>query len=113
MKATVKQLKFKGSSLEDLREFPDDARRKAGYQLDRVQHGLEPTDFKPMSDIGSGVQEIRIKEESGIYRVLYVAKFQDAVYVLHCFEKKTQRTAKGDIDLAAKRYAELVKERKR
>ena len=66
-----------------------DARREAGYQLDRVQNGLEPEDFKPMSDIGSGVQEIRIKDEAGIFRVLYVAKFEDAVYVLHCFQKKT------------------------
>lgn len=106
----VKQLKFEGSSLQDLREFPATARREAGYQLDRVQHGIEPDDFKPMADVGSGVMEIRIKDESGIYRVLYVAKFQDAVYVLHCFQKKTQKTAKTDLDLARKRYAELVKE---
>jgi phage-related protein len=59
------------------------------------------------------VQEIRIKDESGIFRVVYVAKFEDAVYVLHCFQKKTQRTTKGDLDLASKRYAELVKEQKR
>ncbi len=112
-KAAVKELKFKGSSQKDLREFPEDARREAGYQLDRVQNGLEPEDFKPMPDVGSGVQEIRIKDEAGIFRVLYVAKFEDAVYVLHCFQKKTQRTAKSDLDLASKRYAELVKEQKR
>ena len=88
-------------------------KKEAGYQLDRVQNGLEPEDFKPMSDVGSGVQEIRIKDEAGIFRVLYVAKFEDAVYVLHCFQKKTQRTAKSDLDLASKRYAELVKEQKR
>jgi phage-related protein len=109
----VKHLKFKGSSLRDLREFPETARREAGYQLDRVQHGIEPDDFKSMIDVGSGVMEIRIKDESGIYRVLYVAKFQDAVYVLHCFQKKTQRTAKADLDLARKRHAELVKEQRR
>jgi phage-related protein len=112
-KTAVKDLKFRGSSLKDLCEFPKDARREAGYQLDRVQNGLEPEDFKPMSDVGSGVQEIRIKDDAGIFRVLYVARFEDAVYVLHCFQKKTQRTAKSDLDLASKRYAELVKEQKR
>ena len=109
-KTAMKDLKFRGSSLKDLCEFPRDARREAGYQLDRVQHGLEPEDFKPMSDVGSGVQKIRIKDEAGIFRVLYVARFADAVYVLHCFQKKTQRTAKSDLDLARKQYAELVKE---
>jgi len=111
-KAAVKELKFKGSSRNDLRDFPEDARREAGYQLDRVQNGLEPEDFKPMPDVGSGVEEIRIKDEAGIFRVLYVAKFENAVYVLHCFQKKTQRTAKSDLDLASKRYAELRKEQK-
>ena len=109
----MRGLKFRGSSLKDLCEFPKDARREAGYQLDRVQNGLEPEEFKPMSDVGSGVQEIRIKDEAGIFRVLYVAKLEDAVYVLHCFQKKTQRTAKSDLDLASKRYSELVKEQKR
>jgi phage-related protein len=112
-KAAVKALKFRGSSLKDLCEFPKDARREAGYQLDRVQNGLDPEDFKPMSDVGSGVQEIRIKDEAGIFRVLYVAKLEDAVYVLHCFKKKSQRTSKSDLDLASNRYAELVKEQKR
>ena len=112
-KAAVKELRFKGTSLQDLRRFPEDARRDAGYQLDRVQNGMEPADFKPMPVVGSGVQEIRIKDDAGIFRVLYVAKFEDAVYVLHCFQKKTQRTAKSDLDLASKRYAELVEEKKR
>ena len=112
-KTAVKDLKFRGSSLKDLCEFPKDARREAGYKLDRVQNGLEPEDFKPMLDVGSGVLEIRIKDEAGIFRVLYVAKFEDAIYVLHCFQKKTQRTAKSDLDLASKRYADLLKEQKR
>ena len=112
-KTAVRDIKFRGSSLKDLCKFPKDARREVGYQLDRVQNGLEPEDFKPMSDVGSGVQEIRIKDEAGIFRGLYVAKFEDAVYALHCFQKKTQRTAKSDLDLASKRYAELVKEQKR
>jgi phage-related protein len=104
---------FHGKLPEGSLPIPKDARRQAGYQLDRVQNGLEPEDFKPMSDVGSGVQEIRIKDEAGIFRVLYVAKLEDAVDVLHCFQKKTQRTAKSDLDLASKRYSELVKEQKR
>lgn len=78
-----------------------------------MQNGLESEDFKPMSAVGSGVQEVRIKDEAGIFRVLYIAKFEDAVYVLHCFRKKSERTAKSDLDLASKRYAELVEEKKR
>jgi phage-related protein len=70
----VRDLTFRGSSLKDLCKFPKETRREAGYQLDRVQNGLEPEEFKPMSDVGSGVQEIRIKDEAGIFRVLYVAK---------------------------------------
>jgi len=108
-----KRVKFKGNSLQDLREFPEAARREAGYQLGRVQNGLEPEDYKPMPTVGSGAREIRIKEESGIFRVLYVAKFEEAVYVLHCFQKKTQKAAKSDIDLARRRYAEIIKERGR
>ena len=86
------------------------ARREAGHQLDRVQHGREPDTWKPMTTIGQGVREIRIRDTAGAFRVIYVAKFADAVYVLHCFQKKTQRTSKADLDLAAKRYRELVKE---
>jgi phage-related protein len=112
-KAGVKPLKFRGSSLQDLRGFPEAARRESGYQLDRVQNGLEPEDFTPMPIVGAGVKEIRVKDESGIFRVFYVAKFEDAVHVLHCFQKKTQKTAKSDIALGSKRYAELVKEQKR
>jgi phage-related protein len=84
-----------------------------GFQLDRVQRGLEPFDWKPMRSVGAGVREIRVRDESGAYRVLYIAKFEDAVYVLHCFQKKTQATPKQDIDLAERRYRELVKERRR
>jgi phage-related protein len=109
----LKELKFKGRSLQDLREFPQDARREAGYQLDRVQNGMQPDDFKAMSVVGRGVYEIRIKDDAGIFRVLYVARFEDAIYVLHCFQKKTQKTAKTDIDIASRRYAELIKEQMR
>lgn len=106
----AKPVEFRGSSLDDLRAFPDQARRQAGHQIDRVQHGLDPDDFKPMRTVGQGVQEIRIRDASGAFRVIYVAKFADAIYVLHCFQKKTQKTRKADLDLAAKRYRDLLKE---
>jgi phage-related protein len=108
----MKPVEFRGDSLDCLREFPTDARREAGFQLDRVQRGLEPLDWKPMPTVGSGVREIRICDDSGAFRVLYVAKLADAVYVLHCFQKKTQATARRDLDLAARRYRELMKEQK-
>ena len=108
--ADRKPVEFRGSSLDDLREFPVAARREAGYQLDQVQQGHEPDDWKPMPRIGSGVKEIRIRDTAGAFRVIYVAKFADAVYVLHCFKKKTQKTSKTDVDLAEKRYRDLTKE---
>jgi phage-related protein len=91
--------------------FPLTARREAGHQLDQVQNGREPDDWKPMNTLGQGVKEIRIRDEAGAFRVLYVAKFADAVYVLHCFQKKAVKTRKADVELAAKRYRELLKER--
>lgn len=105
----MKDIRFCGRSLEALRRFPAVAKREAGYQLDRVQHGLEPTDWKPMPSIGSGVREIRIMHE-GQYRVIYVAKFADAVYVLHAFQKKTQKTRKQDIDAAKQTLKQILKE---
>jgi phage-related protein len=106
----MENVEFRGSSLSDLRDFPDPARRETGYQIDRVQNGLDPNDWKTMETIGAGVKEIRVKDESGIYRVLYVAKFAETVYVLHCFKKTTPKTSKADKDLAAKRYKDLLKE---
>jgi phage-related protein len=106
----MKGLKFRGSALDDLRAFAESARREAGYQLDRVQHGHAPADWKPMTAVGNGVQEIRVRNEAGAFRVIYVAKFADAVYVLHCFQKKTQKTSKSDLEIAAKRYADLMQE---
>ena len=103
----VKPIEFLGDSLRSLREFPDDAKRDAGYQLDRVQHGLQPDDFKPMPAIGKGVEEIRVRDDTGAYRVIYTARLADAVYVLHAFQKKTQATSKRDIDLAKQRFALL------
>lgn len=105
-----KSVRFWASSLDDLRSFPLAARREAGYQVDRVQHGLEPDDWKPMPTIGPGVRDIRIRDSAGAFRVIYVAKFADTVYVLHCFQKKTQKTGKTDLDLAVTRYRDLLKE---
>ena len=105
-----KPVEFRASSLDDLRAFPVMARREAGYQIDRVQNGHEPDDWKPMSSIGAGVQEIRIRDAAGAFRVVYVAKFTDAIYVLHCFQKKTMKTSKTDLDFAESRYRELLKE---
>ena len=95
----MKSLNFVGSSLDDLRNFPDEARRA-------VQNGLEPSDLKPMPIIGRGVNEIRI-HVLGEWRVIYVAKLRDAVYVLHAFQKKTQKTSRHDIDLARQRYKQI------
>ena len=103
----IKPIEFLGDSLRSLREFPDDAKRDAGYQLDRVQHGLQPDDFKPMPTIGKGVEEIRVRDDTGAYRVIYTARLADAVYVLHAFQKKTQTTSKRDIELAKQRFALL------
>lgn len=105
-----KPVEFRGSSLDDLRNFPAQARQEAGHQLDQVQQGLEPDDWKPMPTIGQGVREIRIRDITGAFRVIYVAKFSDAIYVLHCFQKKTQKTGKTDLDLAESRYRNLLKE---
>lgn len=106
----LKPIEFCGSALEDLRAFPQSARRAVGFQLDQVQRGREPDDWKPMSGIGPGVREIRVRDTAGAFRVLYVARFEDAVYVLHCFQKKAQKTRKSDLDLATRRYRDLVKE---
>ena len=101
-----------GSSLEDLRGFPEEARRTAGYQLRRVQEGLESNDWKAMADIGPGVKEIRL-HTGAEHRVFYVARFAEAVYVLHAFEKKAQKTPKRDLELSQKRYRDLVEARRK
>ena len=104
----MKPVRFLGDSLKRLRDFPEDARHDAGYQLDKVQRGAQPDDFKPMPSIGKGVEEIRLQDETGAYRVIYTARMADAVYVLHVFQKKTQATSKRDIDLAAERFTQLI-----
>jgi phage-related protein len=96
----MKTLVFLGDALDRIRSFPEGARKEAGVQLHKVQQGLEPSDWKPMTSVGSGVREIRIREDGGAFRVLYVTQIADTVVVLHAFEKKTQKTAKRDLDLA-------------
>ena len=108
MPVQIKPVEFLGTSLEDLRAFPRGARREAGFQIDRVQHGREPFDWKPMGAVAQGVREIRLRDESGAYRILYLAKFDEAVYVIHCFRKKTKKTSADDIGLARLRYKELM-----
>jgi phage-related protein len=98
-----KRIVWIGSSRDDVRRFPRDARRKAGLELRAVQRGEEPTDFKPIPSVGAGVYEIRIHAQ-GAYRVFYVAKFEEAIYVLHAFQKKTQKTPKRDLEIGRQRY---------
>ena len=105
-----KPIAWLGSSLDDLRAFPAEARRAAGYQLGRVQQGLMPNDWKAMTTVGAGVYEIRIR--TGFeHRVFYVAKYEDAVYVVHAFEKRTSQTREADIALARKRLADFLRAR--
>lgn len=106
----LKPVVFGGSALDDLRAFPTPVRREAGHQIDQVQRGRDPDDWRPMNTVGPGVREIRIRDAAGAFRVMYTAKFADAVYVLHCFQKKAQKTSRVDIDLAAKRYRDLARE---
>jgi phage-related protein len=101
----MKPTRFLGTARRDLGAFPELARRQAGYELFMVQVGREPADFKPLPAVGSGTCEIRIRNAAGAFRVVYVAKFEEAVYVLHAFQKKTRKTSQADIQLAAQRYS--------
>ncbi len=100
----VRSLKFLGTSKDDLSAFPAAARTRAGYELFMVQVGRAPDDWKPMPAVGGGACEIRVRDRAGAYRVIYVARFQNAVYVLHAFQKKSQKTSRRDIELARARY---------
>jgi phage-related protein len=100
-----------GDSKKSLLAFPVDARKDVGHELGNVQQGIQASDFKPMSSIGKGAEELRIWVESGTYRVIYIVRFAEAVYVLHAFQKKTQQTSPRDIALARSRYEKLVAER--
>lgn len=107
-----KEIRWVGSSYDDLLAFPVDARRHAGFQLGKVQAGLEPEDWKSFDDVGAGTREIRLREAGGAFRVIYVAKFEEALYVLHCFQKKTQTTSQHDKRIAETRYRAIVNARR-
>lgn len=108
----MKPINFLGNSLECLREFPEDARHDAGYQLDQVQRGKQPIDFNPMATVGKGVEELRVWDNAGTFRVIYLARLKEAVYVLHAFQKKTRTTSSQDIEIAKTRFTELIKGRR-
>lgn len=107
----MKRIQWLGTSLNAVREFPADARISIGQELRLVQSGVMPSDFKPMLTVGSGAYEIRVRAGNQ-YRVIYVAKFSDLIYVLHAFIKKTPKTAQSDLDIAKSRYAAMLKEKK-
>lgn len=107
---SLKPVVWVGSSLEDLRSFPDVARQRAGHNLHLVQLGLEPGDWKPMADVGPGVAELRIRTDRA-HRVFYVARFPDAIYVLHAFEKKTRKTTRQDLEMGRARLREVLRMR--
>ena len=103
MKAVV----WVGTSKADLKAFPSAVIDDIGHQLFRVQCGLDPDDWKPMPSVGAGVREIRVRDATGAFRTIYLATRPEAVYVLHCFRKKSQKTARGDLELARLRLSRL------
>jgi phage-related protein len=103
----LKPIAFLGGALDMIRAFPEGVRKEAGVQLHKVQQGFPPSDWKPMRTVGPGVAEIRIHDEAGAFRVIYIATRDDAVYVLHAFQKKSERTAKRDVDIAATRLKQI------
>ena len=107
----MNRIVFLGDALDRLRDFPEGARKEAGVQLHKVQLGLGPADWKPMASVGAGVREIRIREEGGAFRVLYVTRIAETVHVLHAFRKKTQKTSRADLDLAGTRLRTLMQDR--
>jgi len=106
----LKPVEFRGDALDALRAFPVSARREAGFQLGLVQEGRDPDDWKPMNTVGRGVREVRIRDEAGAFRVIYVASFEGAIFVLHCFQKKSRKTSPADLELATRRYKDLRRE---
>jgi phage-related protein len=105
----MKPVSFLGDSLDAIRSFPEAARREAGFQIDRVQRGLDPDDWKPMKTVGPSVREIRVWHTVGAFRVIYLATLADAVYVLHAFQKKSRTTSKRDLELATMRFRDLIR----
>jgi len=105
----MKPVIWMGGSREDLRGLPDSAQDAAGFELYRVQCGFDPSDWKPMTAVGAGVREVRVRDEAGIFRLIYLATRPEGVYVLHCFQKKTQRTSRSDLELAKKRFKAIAR----
>ena len=105
----MKPVIWMGSSKADLKAFPAAVIDDMGHQLFLVQSGFEPDDWKPMTTVGTGVREIRVKDVTGVFRTVYLAMRPEAVYVLHCFQKKTPQTAQRDIDLARKRLQNVLR----
>lgn len=105
----MKCIEYLGDSKKQLDKFPEKTRAAAALQFKRLQRGKEPNDFKPMSIIGKGVKEIRLKDKDGAFRIIYTANFADKIYILHSFQKKTEQTDKRDIDLARKRFRSISK----
>jgi phage-related protein len=104
----MKPVRFIGTAKDELSRFPKSARIRAGHELFMVQAGREPDDWKPMSAVGAGTCEIRVRDPAGAFRVFYVARFEDAVYVLHAFQKKSRKTSRLDLELARRRYASAL-----
>ncbi len=102
----MKPVRFIGSAKDDLSAFPKSARTRSGHELFMVQAGRDPDDWKPVSTVGPGAREIRVRDATGAFRVVYVARFEDAVYVLHAFQKKSRKTSREDLELARRRYRE-------
>ena len=106
----MKPVRFIGDSQKQIRGFPDLARQKAGFQLEKLQRGEQPDDFKPLTAIGKGVEELRISTLDGAFRVIYYARLANGVHVLHAFQKKSQATPRSDIDLAKARYRKVIQD---
>ncbi len=102
-----KPVRFVGAALADLKDFPKNAMQDVGFQLDKISKGQDPDDFKAIPRVGRGAMELRVWDEEGTFRILYVAKFEDAVYVLHCFKKTAQKISDADIDIAKNRYKSI------
>jgi len=108
----VKPVIWLGDSRACVKDFPEEGRHEAGYELEKIQDGREPSDWKPMPSVGLGVKEVRVWTGDA-FRLIYLAKFAEAVYVLHAFQKKSEKTAQGDIELARRRFRALIEERRR
>ena len=106
----MKSIEFHGHSLETIRKFPLVVTREIGYQLDRLQRGLNPVDWKPMPTVGKGVREMRIHRH-GQYRVIFVTNVADSILVLHAFKKKAAKTARVDINQARNALKRATKRR--